>query len=100
MVVPIAVPGLISTAMFTFLLASDEFFYALIFTNTLDAKTVPVAIAEFTGRCAVNANGMTAGSILGHSGVHFPALHRQRHDSRGDQGLAGGGIGDDEALKA
>jgi len=44
-VMPIAVPGLISTAMFTFLLAWDEFFYALIFTSTLAAKTAPVAIA-------------------------------------------------------
>jgi multiple sugar transport system permease protein len=44
-VMPIAVPGMISTAMFTFLLAWDEFFYALIFTSTLAAKTAPVAIA-------------------------------------------------------
>ncbi len=100
MVMPIAVPGLISTAMFTFLLAWEEFFYALIFTSTLDAKTVPVAMAEFTGRYAVNANGMMAGGVLGHSGVHLPALHRQPHDSRGNQGLKGGGIGDNEALKA
>lgn len=63
-VMPIAVPGLISTAMFTFLLAWDEFFYALIFTSTLDAKTAPVAIAEFIGRYAVNITGMMAGGIL------------------------------------
>jgi multiple sugar transport system permease protein len=63
-VMPIAVPGLISTAMFTFLLAWDEFFYALIFTSTLAAKTVPVAIAEFIGRYAVNITGMMAGGIL------------------------------------
>ena len=63
-VMPISIPGLISTAMFTFLLAWDEFFYALIFTSTLDAKTVPVAIAEFIGRYAVNITGMMAGGIL------------------------------------
>jgi multiple sugar transport system permease protein len=63
-VIPISVPGLISTAMFVFLLAWDEFFYALIFTNTLAAKTVPVAIAEFVGRYAVNITGMMAGGIL------------------------------------
>ena len=63
-VMPISVPGLISTAMFVFLLAWDEFFYALIFTSTLAAKTVPVAIAEFIGRFAVNVNGMMAGGIL------------------------------------
>ena len=63
-VMPISVPGLVSTAMFVFLLAWDEFFYALIFTSTLAAKTVPVAIAEFIGRYAVNVNGMMAGGIL------------------------------------
>jgi len=63
-VMPISVPGLVSTGMFVFLLAWDEFFYALIFTSTLDAKTVPVAIAEFIGRYVVNVNGMMAGGIL------------------------------------
>ncbi len=63
-VMPIAIPGLISTAMFTFLLAWDEFFYALIFTSTLAAKTAPVAIAEFIGRYAVNITGMMAGGVL------------------------------------
>jgi multiple sugar transport system permease protein len=63
-VMPISVPGLVSTAMFTFLVAWDEFFYALIFTSTLAAKTVPVAIAEFVGRYAVNINGMMAGGII------------------------------------
>jgi multiple sugar transport system permease protein len=62
-VMPISIPGLISTAMFVFLLAWDEFFYALIFTSTLAAKTAPVAIAEFVGRYTVNINGMMAGGI-------------------------------------
>ncbi len=63
-IMPISVPGLVSTAMFVFLVAWDEFFYALIFTSTLAAKTAPVAIAEFVGRYVVNINGMMAGGIL------------------------------------
>ena len=63
-IMPISVPGLVSTAMFVFLLAWDEFFYALIFTSTLASKTAPVAIAEFVGRYAVNTTGMMAGGIL------------------------------------
>jgi len=63
-VIPISFPGLVSTGMFVFLLAWDEFFYALIFTNTLAAKTAPVAIAEFVGRYAVNITGMMAGGVL------------------------------------
>jgi len=63
-VMPISIPGIISTTMFVFLVAWDEFFYALIFTSTLAAKTAPVAIAEFIGRYAVNVNGMMAGGIM------------------------------------
>lgn len=63
-VLPVAAPGLVSTAIFTFLLAWDEFFFALIFTSTLNAKTMPVAIAEFTGRYAVDITAMMTGGVL------------------------------------
>lgn len=63
-VLPISAPGLISTGLFVFLSAWDEFFFALIFTSTVSAKTVPVAIAEFTGRYAVDITAMMAGGVL------------------------------------
>jgi len=63
-VLPVSTPGLVSTALFVFLLAWDEFFFALIFTSTIAAKTVPVAIAEFTGRYAVDITAMMAGGVL------------------------------------
>ena len=78
-VMPISVPGMVSTAMFVFLLAWDEFFYALIFTSTLAAKTVPVAIAEFVGRYVVNVNGMMAGGILAAIPPVIVALLFQRY---------------------
>jgi len=82
-VMPISVPGLVSTAMFVFLLAWDEFFFALIFTSTLAAKTVPVAIAEFVGRYVVNINGMMAGGILAAVPPVLVALIFQRYIVRG-----------------
>jgi multiple sugar transport system permease protein len=78
-VMPISVPGLVSTAMFVFLLAWDEFFYALIFTSTLAAKTIPIAIAEFIGRYVVNVNGMMAGGILAAIPPVLVALLFQRY---------------------
>lgn len=63
-IMPISTPGLVSTSLFVFLTAWDEFFYALIFTNTLAAKTVPVAIAEFSGRYVVDISAMMAGGVL------------------------------------
>ena len=63
-VMPISAPGLVSTGLFIFLLSWDEFFYALIFTSTLAAKTAPVAIAEFVGRYITDVNAMMAGGVL------------------------------------
>jgi len=63
-ILPISGPGLASTAIFAFLLAWDEFFFALLFTSTAAAKTVPVAISEFTGRYAVDYTAMATGGVL------------------------------------
>jgi multiple sugar transport system permease protein len=63
-ILPISAPGLVSTGLFVFLTAWDEFFFALIFTSTVAAKTVPVAIAEFTGRYVVDVGSMMTGGVL------------------------------------
>jgi multiple sugar transport system permease protein len=46
-VLPLAKPALGAAALLAFLSAWDEFFYALVFTSDLRAKTLPVAIADF-----------------------------------------------------
>jgi multiple sugar transport system permease protein len=63
-VIPISAPGLVSTAIFIFLMSWDEFFYALIFTSTIAAKTMPVAIAEFVGRYSTDITAMMAGGVF------------------------------------
>ncbi len=63
-ILPISTPGLVSTALFVFLTAWDEFFFALLLTSTVAAKTVPVAIAEFAGRYVVDVGGMMAGGVI------------------------------------
>ena len=82
-VMPISVPGLVTTALFVFLLAWDEFFYALIFTSTLAAKTAPVAIAEFVGRYVTDINAMMAGGVLAAIPPVLLALLFQRYIVRG-----------------
>ncbi len=47
-VAPLAAPGLAATAIVCFLLAWDEFLFALTFTETMASKTLPVAISEFS----------------------------------------------------
>ncbi len=48
-VVPLAAPGLATTAILTFITAWNEFLLASTLTTSPDARTVPAAIAYFTG---------------------------------------------------
>jgi multiple sugar transport system permease protein len=63
-ILPLARPGLLATILFAFLIAWDEFLYALIFTSTTASKTIPVAIAEFTGRFETDFGLQAAGGVL------------------------------------
>jgi len=63
-ILPLSRPGLLSTTLFAFLIAWDEFLYALVFTSTNASKTIPVAIAEFTGRYTTDFGLQAAGGIL------------------------------------
>jgi trehalose/maltose transport system permease protein len=47
---PLIAPGLVTTGLLAFIAAWNEFLYALSFTQTVDKRTVPVAIVEFTGK--------------------------------------------------
>jgi multiple sugar transport system permease protein len=48
-IVPLAAPGLATTAILVFISAWNEFLFAVTFTRTVDTRTVPVGIASFTG---------------------------------------------------
>ncbi|WP_428929513.1 carbohydrate ABC transporter permease [Marinibacterium sp. SX1] len=48
-ILPLALPVVATALIFAFLLAWDEFFYALLFTSNQDAKTLSVAIADLAG---------------------------------------------------
>ena len=47
---PLALPGLVTTGLLAFIAAWNEFLFALTFTNTYAARTVQPAIASFSGR--------------------------------------------------
>ncbi len=63
-VLPLSAPGLVATSLFCFLASWEEFIIALIFTSSPLAKTIPVAIAEFTGRHAIDYGMMATGGII------------------------------------
>lgn len=63
-IVPVARPGLLSTGLLAFLLAWDEFLYALVITQTNASKTVPVAINDFIGRYGVDFGRLATGGVI------------------------------------
>ncbi len=63
-VLPSARPGIFAAAMFAFLLAWDEFMYALLFTSSKASKTIPVAVAEFSAQHSTDFGLVAAGGVL------------------------------------
>jgi multiple sugar transport system permease protein len=47
--VPVAAPGVFSTAILAFIFAFNEFLFALLLTTNQNARTIPVGIAFFEG---------------------------------------------------
>jgi multiple sugar transport system permease protein len=65
-ILPLAVPGLISAAIFCLTLCWNEFIYALTFINTTSHKTVPVAIVTaFTDGDQYRWGSLMAGALVG-----------------------------------
>jgi multiple sugar transport system permease protein len=65
-ILPLAIPGLISAFIFCFTLCWNEFIYALTFISTPDNKTVPVAIVtNFTDGDIYRWGSIMAGALIG-----------------------------------
>jgi multiple sugar transport system permease protein len=65
-ILPLAIPGLISASIFCLTLCWNEFIYALTFINTTSKKTVPVAIlSAFTDGDQYRWGSLMAGALVG-----------------------------------
>ncbi|MEO8104025.1 MAG: carbohydrate ABC transporter permease [Betaproteobacteria bacterium] len=65
-VLPLAVPGLISAGIFAFTLSWNEFIYALTFISDSEIKTVPVAVVtELVEGDVYHWGPLMAGALLG-----------------------------------
>src|SRR2546421_125971 len=65
-VIPLALPGILSAGMFAFTLSWNEFLYALIFMNDSLAKTIPVGVTqEFIKGDEFFWGVLMAGALLG-----------------------------------
>jgi len=88
-IVPITIPGIISTVIFTFVLAWNEFLFALTLTKRDAMRTIPVGIAMLKGETAYEWNMMMAISVLGSIPVLILFLFAQKYFM---PGLKAGGV--------
>ena len=71
-VLPLAVPGLISAGIFAFTLSWNEFIYALTFISSSEVKTVPVGVVtELVEGDVYHWGSLMAGALLGSLPVAF-----------------------------
>ena len=77
--VPTALPGLVSVGMYTFMQAWNEYLFALALTKTNDMRTVPVGINLLMGQHSYEWNQMMAMSVLGSLPILILFLFFQRY---------------------
>lgn len=62
-VIPIAMPGILSTGIYIFITAWNEFIYAAILTSR-NVRTIPVALQNMIGEYQIEWGLLTAGGVL------------------------------------
>ncbi|HUF36325.1 MAG TPA: carbohydrate ABC transporter permease [Gemmatimonadales bacterium] len=88
-IVPLALPGLATTGILTFVYSWNEFLFALSFTLGPERQTVPVAIALFRGQYQVPWGQILAAALVATAPVTLLVLAFQR---RIVQGLTAGAV--------
>lgn len=78
-VLPLSLPGLIATAIFSLLGAWSEFLIAVVFTSTTASKTIPVVISEFAGRFSLDYGIMAAAAVIASVPPIIFGLLTQKH---------------------
>ncbi len=82
-VIPLAAPGLIATAIFAVIATYNDFIIALTLTSTPSAQTVPVGVSTLIGKIQIEWGPMAAAGVVGALPIILFALLVQRHFVRG-----------------
>jgi len=77
-ILPVSLPGLATTAIFTFMLAWNDFLFSLLMTST-QAKTATVGISEFLTAYNLDLGPMTAAAVSFSFPVMIFSLFVQRY---------------------
>ena len=82
-VLPLAAPGIAATAIFCLILSWNEFLFALILTDTVEAKTLPIGIVGRITKLEVRWGEMSAAGFASMIPIVIFAFFVQRHLVRG-----------------
>ncbi len=63
-VVPLARPGVIATAVYVLIVTWQEFLFALSFTSTKEMRTLPVGLNDFIGQYGIRYGELMASSVM------------------------------------
>jgi multiple sugar transport system permease protein len=63
-IVPMALPGIAAAATYAFIYSWNEFLFALTFTHSDSARTMPVGLNLFVGQNIIRWEFLTAGGVL------------------------------------
>lgn len=63
-VLPLCVPGIISTSIFAFIASWNEYVFASILLKSYDKWTIPLGLTTYKGQYTTNWNGIMAGGIV------------------------------------
>ncbi|MBU5440693.1 carbohydrate ABC transporter permease [Paenibacillus sp. MSJ-34] len=63
-ILPLSLPGLAATAIYSFLMGWNEYMFAFVLMTTEDMKTLPVGIGQLNGFYKIAWNDMMAASIV------------------------------------
>lgn len=77
--VPVSIPGIVSVSIYTFMIAWNEYLFALTLTKTIDMRTVPIGIQMMMGQHAYAWNEIMAMSVLGSLPVLLLFLFFQKY---------------------
>jgi ABC-type glycerol-3-phosphate transport system permease component len=90
-VLRMSIPGIITAGLFAFVLAWQEYIFALLYTTTPAAQTAPVILFYYLGQHQIDYGRLMAAAILLSLPVIFPFAIMQRYfrQGRGEGSIKG-----------
>lgn len=88
-VLPVAIPGIIATSLFSFILSWNEFLYANTFISSRDNRTVSVGLQSLIGEFTTDWGLLMAGAVVTTMPIVISFFFVQRFLT---QGLAAGAV--------